>query len=327
MEKKVCENCGFDNVLEANFCAECGTKLGADTAPNANIPVSADNNTSPVATVGASSGNECLICGKKVGMLSTKHKCKDGIICLDCYRNTRMPSDQETLKQVALASLDEFWGLVEVNNDRLRALDELADEIQTFDFTTAMGEWAKFDDESRRVLFKSHHNPYSQQFKAEDYAIFDYDQIVDFELLEDGDSVLKGGVGRAVVGKVLFGNVGAIVGSTTRKERAVCNSLIIKMTVKDYVAPAFYVNLITSEMRKDNQTYKELYQYAQDITAKLNIIASEKKEMEQIPPKVVVEQTPQVDPVEEIRRFKELMDEGILTQEEFEAKKKQILGI
>ena len=34
-----------------------------------------------------------------------------------------------------------------------------------------------------------------------------------------------------------------------------------------------------------------------------------------------------VSVVEEIRGLKALLDEGILTQEEFEAKKKQLLGI
>ena len=34
-----------------------------------------------------------------------------------------------------------------------------------------------------------------------------------------------------------------------------------------------------------------------------------------------------VDQVEELRRYKALLDEGVITQEEFEAKKKQLLGI
>ena len=34
-----------------------------------------------------------------------------------------------------------------------------------------------------------------------------------------------------------------------------------------------------------------------------------------------------VDTVEEIRRFKALMDQGIITEEEFAAKKTQLLGI
>ena len=34
-----------------------------------------------------------------------------------------------------------------------------------------------------------------------------------------------------------------------------------------------------------------------------------------------------VDAAEEIRKYKQLFDEGILTQEEFDAKKKQLLGL
>ena len=37
--------------------------------------------------------------------------------------------------------------------------------------------------------------------------------------------------------------------------------------------------------------------------------------------------TPQISAAEEIKKFKELLDSGIITQEEFDAKKKQLLGI
>ena len=33
------------------------------------------------------------------------------------------------------------------------------------------------------------------------------------------------------------------------------------------------------------------------------------------------------DTIEEIRKYKQLLDEGIITQEEFDAKKKQLLGL
>jgi hypothetical protein len=36
---------------------------------------------------------------------------------------------------------------------------------------------------------------------------------------------------------------------------------------------------------------------------------------------------PLVDPIEEIKKYKKLMEEGIISQQEFEAKKKQLLGI
>ena len=34
-----------------------------------------------------------------------------------------------------------------------------------------------------------------------------------------------------------------------------------------------------------------------------------------------------LSPAEELKKFKELLDQGIITQEEFDAKKKQLLGL
>lgn len=36
---------------------------------------------------------------------------------------------------------------------------------------------------------------------------------------------------------------------------------------------------------------------------------------------------PSADPIEEIRKYKALLEEGIISQQEFDAKKKQLLGI
>ena len=55
-------------------------------------------------------------------------------------------------------------------------------------------------------------------------SVHKYSEIVSFELLEDGNSITKGGIGRAVAGGVLFGGVGAIVGGSTgkKKTKGVC---------------------------------------------------------------------------------------------------------
>ncbi|MBR5601424.1 MAG: SHOCT domain-containing protein, partial [Clostridia bacterium] len=37
--------------------------------------------------------------------------------------------------------------------------------------------------------------------------------------------------------------------------------------------------------------------------------------------------TQQLSPADELKKFKELLDMGIITQEEFDAKKKQLLGL
>ena len=65
---------------------------------------------------------------------------------------------------------------------------------------------------------------------------------------------------------------------------------------------------------KDLSTANKMQQYIQDYQAKLAA------------PQTVI-QGHKADPVDEIRRYKGLCDDGIITTEEFEAKKKQLLGL
>jgi hypothetical protein len=58
----------------------------------------------------------------------------------------------------------------------------------------------------------------------------------------------------------------------------------------------------------------------------------EKKEPKKLSPKNQKESTPaQVSPAvssaDELKKFKELFDGGVITQEEFDAKKKELLGL
>ena len=63
-------------------------------------------------------------------------------------------------------------------------------------------------------------------------------------------SIAKGGIGRAAVGGILFGGAGAIVGASTRKQKEVCDSLQVKVTVKGYKDPAFFIKLISTGTKK-----------------------------------------------------------------------------
>ncbi len=63
-----------------------------------------------------------------------------------------------------------------------------------------------------------------------------------------------------------------------------------------------------------------------------NFICDKVRDAHSIPvqPKIVAEptsQTPLIDPIEQVKKLKELLDMGILTQEEFDAKKKQLLNL
>ena len=154
---------------------------------------------------------------------------------------------------------------------------------------------------------------------------YSYDDIVDFELIEDGSSIVSGGVGRAVVGGMLFGGVGAVVGGVTGKKKAkqTCTSLMVKITVNNTACPVEYIKLISAETAKNGFVYKAAFQNAQEIISLLQVICSQRRSASADPQT----HTQTLSPAEEIRKYKELLDDGIITAEEFQAKKKQLLGL
>ena len=154
---------------------------------------------------------------------------------------------------------------------------------------------------------------------------YSYEDIVDFELLEDGSSIIKGGIGSALVGAALFGGVGAVVGSTTGKKKVkqTCTNLTIKITVNNMAAPVEYIKLISSTTNKSSMIYRGAYQDAQEILSLLQLICNQRNTNNS----TSQETAHYTSAADEIRRYKELMDEGIITEEEFRAKKKQLLGL
>ena len=113
--------------------------------------------------------------------------------------------------------------------------------IKDFKVTLDICPSAKFNDDTRQMILADHIFVYvtsdPQNKRPENYTLFSYDQIVSFELLENGESVASGGIGRAALGGMLFGGVGAIVGASTRSYKSVCEELKVKVTVKDYKEP------------------------------------------------------------------------------------------
>ena len=81
-----------------------------------------------------------------------------------------------------------------------------------------------------------------------------------------------------------------------------------------------YINLIESlNVKKSGSIYKSASSIAQDIISILEIISHENE---------VSKNSSSSDSIaEEIKKYKELLDIGAITQEEFDAKKKQLLQL
>lgn len=148
-------------------------------------------------------------------------------------------------------------------------------EVEDFVSTSEVGEYIKFNDNTKQILISPKFNP----------RIVNYSDILDFELIEDGKTVeTKGGLGKAVVGGVLFGDVGAIVGGSTSKKKSVTSvsGLKIKIVVRDMNNPNSYIRLITTSTKTDSFIYRSSYEDAQKILSMLQIVTSQTELVSQV---------------------------------------------
>lgn len=155
----------------------------------------------------------------------------------------------------------------------------------------------------------------------EHYTEIPFYEITGAEILMN--EARQNAVGRAIVGGAIAGDVGAIVGATTASKSV--NSLIVRIFSNNISHPAHDIRLI--ENKSVDIGSKE---YSTAITFANNVLASIKSIISNQQSSTVQRQAmPQsnTNPAEEIMRYKQLLDCGAITSEEFEQKKKQLLSL
>lgn len=248
----------------------------------------------------------CAICHNEIGLNRVQIANKQWI-CPNCFKkcgfNAMTPIRKMTVADINAAMLAK------------KANDE---EIESFNATKTIGTFIEFDDNKKKWLI-----PNGLFGKKKNSKVYNYSDIVDFELLEDGESITKGGLGRAIAGGVLFGGIGAVVGGVTggKKSKSICNSLKIKITVNNINNPAVYINIITTSTKKNSFIYKTLYNSAQECLSTLQLICNDQEVLKEN------NDENKISNADEILKYKNLLDAGAITQEEFDAKKKQLLGL
>lgn len=243
----------------------------------------------------------CDVCGRDTGLsrykiMGNKYICTRCYICCGSNR---------------MITLDQAKNIIE-------KIDYNLSLISQFKTAKKVGNFLEVDQENRKWMIYPDGN-------REPAFLYNYEDLVDFELLENGTSVAKGGLGRAVVGGLLLGGVGAIVGGVTgsKKSQNICNSMIIKVTVQDLSNPAINVQLIAGGIKTNSILYQQATNMAQEALSVFQVICRDVEQRKQSQPVEVS----QPSAANEILKYKQLLDMGAITLEEYEAKKKQLLGL
>lgn len=163
-------------------------------------------------------------------------------------------------------------------------------------------------------------------------TIFSYNELLDYDLFENDLSIASGGTGRAVVGTAIAGSVGGVLGAmtATRKTKRSVDSMALQISTNNFFFPSVMITYIDKETKTSKKKYTDAYSKAQQTIACMDIIFNQ---LEQVPTPTedtVLNETNNItdsNPYEEIKKLKELLDMGIINQEEFDIKKKELLGL
>ena len=136
-----------------------------------------------------------------------------------------------------------------------------------------------------------------------------FHDILGCDLLKDGYSVTSGNAGKALAGGVLFGPAGAIIGSAAKRTTVEQSSYSVAVHTNDLSRPAVLSNTTASARQ------------AELAIATINIILEQNRQ------KNASDGQTATDPLDEIKKYKALLDENIITQEEFDRKKKELLKL
>ncbi|GAA0177046.1 hypothetical protein SH2C18_03420 [Clostridium sediminicola] len=198
----------------------------------------------------------CSHCEKEIS--SKKYKIIDGWICSDCLKmcNPRIVLE---LKKLSLSDVRKRMEIEKIQKEKLLS----------FNATKKIGTYIEIDEDNKQWLI---YEVISGRMKNP--IIFNYEDIISFELIEDGESIIKGGLGGAAVGAFLCGGVGAILGGITgkRKQKKVVNSLKIKITVNNISKPTIYFDMVKTKMKTSSFIYKSIYKETQEILSTLAIM-------------------------------------------------------
>lgn len=259
----------------------------------------------PSGTVGF-----CEICNCNLdGNLIKRYSIAKGkIICLMCYNKVRFASSQTRAMKVTNMSAGEVKSLV-------TKCDSELEDYNGFSFKRSINQNILVDTVNRKWLI----------LDKLPITIYDFSEIVDVALLENRNAVTSGGLGGALVGGLLFGGAGAIVGSNVRKKTTdtICGSLAVKISISNPNNPVKYIYFIQSAVETKSPLYRQQYLRGQEcVSIFLSMMESSNRAGISGSANTIVPSG-----ADEILKYKSLLDSGSITQEEFNAKKNQILNL
>lgn len=160
-------------------------------------------------------------------------------------------------------------------------------------------------------------------------VIYKFKDILSYQVIEDGKTQVQGRAGSALIGGAFFGLAGAIVGSSrARSIDEMCSKLALLIHINNLSSPQIEIDFLNNvSLKKSSTEYKNRIDNIRLICSHLEYIMNSKNLEDYHTQEAYLNNKASTAIKEELQELKELFDEGLITEEDYEQKKKQILGL
>ena len=184
---------------------------------------------------------------------------------------------------------------------------------------------ARIDIETQKKLLGAY------SYYESESVVLKFEKILDFEIFENGNSVVSSKTGSAIVGGLLFGGLGAIAGASgSRIISDNCKTLKLNIYTTDVTNSVVTLDLLDKGIEKNSTEYENLKDTINKMIGFLKIARESNRQAERKEDKkVIVENIEDINQNNNLRKLKELAqlnEQGIINDKEFEESKKKILS-
>lgn len=249
----------------------------------------------------------CALCGETLND-STRFQLADAVICTKCEEQIgaySRHSHQHTLEDIKKAKEIAKTNIIKIQNfpkSHSAAGILFLDPVHK-EWYIASPKWGEVP------------------------IVFQYSDLLDYTTKTDDIFTYQSGAGKAVGYGLMFGGLGAIAGGLSgRKKQQLIYELSITVKVKSEWTDRIKINVVKEKTTASPEeyhdyinSYNKIIKLLDEILAENGRISSSKSANEP--------QTMNPSPADELLKYKQLLDCGAITQEEFDAKKKQLLNL
>jgi ribosomal protein L37E/uncharacterized membrane protein len=171
---------------------------------------------------------------------------------------------------------------------------------------------------------------------SENVKVYSYRDLLEVEVLEDGETVTKTSrssqIGGALIGGLIAGGTGAIIGGLSGKQTTneEVKKISLKILVNDIDSPVKKVVLLDKQkaIKKSDHEYRIAKEKALNWHGLIKVLINmaDKEDVEKQSAESILTGEKNLSVADELSKLAQLHKEGILTKEEFEAEKQKLLS-